>query len=205
MITLLTTSMQVIYYLVRLYLLILPHGVIPTNQQVLITKNNFSANIHRALSRLESGSITLSTADSGQYKEANNFFHPIAVKLNDGYDVQDERSFQIQIGSKIMPEYPTYDIGDWSSIPTRKTVGHPLHIYGRWYRSHRYIIGLDLGKISGAGFTGLNTKAGDQLTLNFKDCDAAGYSASSVPTRMYCALHYDCALNISDAGIKLLD
>ena len=86
-----------------------------------------------------------------------------------------------------------------------KTVGHPLHIYGRWYRSHRYTIGLDLEKTSGAGFTGLSTKAGDQLTLNFKDCDAVGYPVSSVPTRMYCALNYDCVLNISDAGIQLLD
>ena len=84
-------------------------------------------------------------------------------------------------------------------------MGHPLHIYGRWYRSHRYIIGLDLEKISGAGFTGLSTRAGDQLTLNFKGCDAAGYSVSSVPTKMYCALHYDRVLNIGDAGIQCSD
>ena len=41
-----------------------------------------------------------------QYKEANNFYHPISAKLNDGYDIEDEHSFQVQIGSKIMPEYP---------------------------------------------------------------------------------------------------
>ena len=81
----------------------MPLGVIPTKQQVLI--NNFSANIHRALSRLKGVFVTLNTADSGQYKETDNFFHPIAVKLNDGYGVQDEHSFQIQIGSKTMPEY----------------------------------------------------------------------------------------------------
>ena len=50
----------------------------------------------------------------------------------------------------------------------------------------------------------MNTKAGDQLTLNFKDCDAAGYT-SSVPTRMYCALHYDAVLNINDNGIQLVN
>ena len=50
----------------------------------------------------------------------------------------------------------------------------------------------------------MSTKAGDQLTLNFKGCDAGGYT-SSVPTRMYCALHYDAALNIGGAGIQLLD
>ena len=86
----------------------------------------------------------------------------------------------------------------------RKTVGNPLHVYGRWYRSHKYIIGLGLGKISGAGFTGLSTKSGDQVTLNFKDCDADHF-VSSVPTRMYCALHYDCVLHISDNSIQLLD
>ena len=85
-----------------------------------------------------------------------------------------------------------------------KTVGHPLHVYGRWYWSHRYIIGLDLEKISGTGFIGMNTKSGDQLTINFKDCDAVGYSAS-VPSRMFCALHYDAVLNIADQGIQLLD
>ena len=84
-------------------------------------------------------------------------------------------------------------------------MGHPLHIYGRWYRSHRCIIGLDLEKESGAGFTGLSTKARDQLTLTFKDCDAVGYPVSSVPTRMFRALHYDAVLNIPDAGIQLLD
>ena len=50
----------------------------------------------------------------------------------------------------------------------------------------------------------MSTKAGDQLTLNPKDCDAVGYT-SSVPTRMHCALHYDAVLNINDNGTQLLD
>ena len=162
-----------------------------------------SANIHRALSRLKSIFFILNTAGSVQYKEANNLFHPIAVKLNDGYDVEDEHSFQIQIGDKIMPEYPLASVTE-TLYQLGKTVGHPLHIYGRWFRSHRYIIGLDSEKISGAGFTGLSTKAGDQITLNFKNCDAEGWT-SSVPTRLYCALHYDSVLNIQDSGIQVLD
>ena len=108
---------------------------------------DFSASIHRALSRLKSIFVTLNTADSVAYKEANNLFHPVAVKLNDGYDVQDEHSFQIQIGSKVMPEYPMSSVTE-SLYQLGKTVGHPLHIYGRWYRSHRYIIGLDLEKLA---------------------------------------------------------
>ena len=172
-----------------------------TNQSTGNDKN-FSANIHRALSRLKSIFVTLRTAESLQYKEAYSFFHPIAVKPNDGYDVEDEHSFQIQIGSKIMPEYPLSSVIE-ALYQLGKTVGHPLHIYGRWFRSRRYIIGRDLEKISGAGFIGMSTKASDQLTLNFKDCDAVGWT-SSAPTRVYCALHYDAVLSISDNGIQLL-
>ena len=174
-----------------------------TNQPASIGKN-FCANIHRALSRLKSIFVILNIAESVAYKEANNFFHPIAVKLNDGYDVEDEHSFKIQIGSKIMPEYPLSSAVTETLYRLGKTVGRPLHIYGRWFRSHRYIIGLDLEKIPGAGFIGMSTKAGDQLTLNYKGCDAVGYT-SSVPTRMYCASHYDCVLSIGDAGIQLVD
>ena len=76
-------------------------------------------------------------------------------------------------------------------------------MHSSWYRSRKYIIGLELEKISGAGFTGLSTKAGDLPTLNFKDCDA--YSqAGSVPARVLC-IDYDGVLNISDSGIQLLD
>ena len=77
-------------------------------------------------------------------------------------------------------------------------------MHSSWYRSRKYIIGLDLEKISGAGCTGVSTKAGDLLTLNFKDCDANGV-ADSIPNRVCCALNYDCVLNIADGGVTLLD
>ena len=73
-----------------------------------------------------------------------------------------------------------------------------------WYRSRKYTIGLDLERISGAGFTGLSTKAGGVPTLNSKDCDADG-AADSVLTRVFCALNYDCVLNIQDSSIQVLD
>ena len=75
-------------------------------------------------------------------------------------------------------------------------------MHSNWYRPRKYIIGLDLGKISGAGFTGVSTKASDLLTLNFKDCDADGV-ADSIPNRVFCALNYDCVLNIAGGGVTL--
>ena len=77
-------------------------------------------------------------------------------------------------------------------------------MHSSWYRSRKCIIGLDLEKISSAGFTGLSTKSSDLPTLNFKGCDALN-NASSVPDRVFCALNYDCVLNIQDSGIQLLD
>ena len=69
-------------------------------------KKDLSANVHRALSRLKSIFVNLNHIGTVQYKEANHFYHPISAKLNDGYDIEDEHTFQVQIGSKIMPEYP---------------------------------------------------------------------------------------------------
>ena len=50
----------------------------------------------------------------------------------------------------------------------------------------------------------MSAKAGDLLTINFRDCDALGV-AGSVPDRVFCGLKYDCVLNIQDSGIQLLD
>ena len=58
--------------------------------------------------------------------------------------------------------------------------------------------------MAGAGFTGLNTKAGDLMTVNFRNCDNEE-SVQSVPSRVYIALNYDAVLNIRDSGVELLD
>ena len=83
-----------------------------------------------------------------------------------------------------------------------KQLVDPFQMYGRWYRTSKYIIGLDLEKVSGAGFTGMSTKAGDLLTLNFRDCEVPGLGGS-VPSRVFCALNYDCVLNIKDYGVEI--
>ena len=107
--------------------------------------------------------------------------------------VEDEHPVWLQIGSKLVPEYPITSVTQALYQP-KKAVGHPLQMYSRWYRTHKYIIGFELEQIGGAGFTGLSTKAGDLLTLNFRDC--ADSTNANVPSRVYCCLHYDCVLNI---------
>ena len=73
----------------------------------------------------------------------------------------------IQVGSKLIPEYPIRDDTE-AYYQLQKTVGHPINICSRWYHSTKYIHGLDMEKISGAGFTGMNTKNGDLLIMTMK-------------------------------------
>ena len=169
-------------------------GIIHINPLALI--KNFSAHTPRAVTRLKSIFITLHKPDSIAYKQVNDFHHPCTN--NGALTLASEHSYQIQIGSKLVPEYPVSSLAE-SYSQLKKTVGRAFKMHSSWYRSRKYIIGLDLEKISGAGFTGLSTNAGDLPTINFKGCDALG-SADSAPTRVFCALNYDCVLNIQ--GIR---
>ena len=174
-----------------------------TNQSTGNDKD-FSNHINRAPTRLKSVFITLKSTDSQIYKQCNDFYHPIG-NVHGGIDwrLQDEHSYQIQIGAKLVPEYPVNSLAE-SFSQLRKTVGNSFKMHSRWYRSRKYIIGLDLERISGAGFTGMSIKSGDLMIINFKDCDKYG-SINSVPTRMFCALNYDVVRNIKDSGVEVLD
>ena len=138
----------------------------------------------------------------GLRKVCNGFYHPAGAGW--GNLEKGQHQFQIQISSKRIPEYPVKD-STQLFYHLRKTVGTPISIYNRWYHSTKYAIGLDMGKISGAGFSGMNTKAGDLITINFRDCHYSPLlSATSIPSRMYAVLHSDAVLNIRDSGIELL-
>ena len=166
---------------------------------------NFSAHINRSLTRLKGVFITLlhPSTDGGQYKVCNNFFHPLSLKAYLGSNINDQHDVWLQVGSKLFPEYPVKSCNQ-AMYELKKAVGHQFHIYNRWYRTHQYIIGFDTERVAGAGFTGLNTKAGDLMTVNFRNCDNEE-SVQSVPSRVYIALNYDAVLNIRDSGVELLD
>ena len=87
----------------------------------------------------------------------------------------------------------------------RKTVGNSCFLQESRYRFNRYILGIDLEKVSGAGFTGINTKAGEMLTINFRGCENPADPTASIPGRVFCAMYYDAVLNIKSEGVELLD
>ena len=79
---------------------------------------------------------------------------------------------------------------------------HSLDIDSFEYRSHKFIVGLDLEKVLGASFSGENIKNGSLLTLMMKctSNDPANY-----PTNITVVMHADCILNIRDTGVEVLD
>ena len=181
---------------------------------------DFSAHIHRALTRLKSVYITLfnnwagtgvgpaEVKLPGMRKVCNDFYHPASINAMEDLE-QAQHSVWLQVGSKLYPEYPIRDSTE-AYYQLSQTVKSPIHIYSRWYHTCKYIVGMDMEKIRHASFTGLNTKAGDMLSVNFRGCnaltpDGSGILATSIPSRVFCALHYDAVLNIRDSGVELLE
>ena len=120
-----------------------------TNQATNGDKD-FSAHTHRALTRLKSVFITLyregatSTMPPGHRKICNDFYHPASVINLEDLE-KGQHQFWIQVGNKLIPEYPVRDCTE-AFYNLRKTVGHPINILSRWYHSTKYIMALDMEK-----------------------------------------------------------
>ena len=119
-----------------------------------------------------------------------------------------EIEFQIQIGSKLYPENAIRTVQE-AFTQLAKCLGinnssfHGVDIYPLEYRSHKFIIGIDTEKILEAGFTGINTKAGDLMVVKVKQ--ASGIAQINLCNKMYITLHSDQILNIRDTGVDVFD
>ena len=128
-----------------------------------------------------------------------------------GYKIGKEVELHVQIGSKLYPEYPIRSASETFS-QLRKTMGihqspfHSLDITGPQYRSYKFIASIDTEKVLEAGFTGLNTRAGDLLTIKVKPLDASSSGmGSTVPTKFFTVLHSDNILEIKESGVTVFD
>ena len=111
-----------------------------TNQSTGLDKS-FSAHITRAVIRLKSFFMTLHKPDRVAYKQANDFYH--SCSISGQLILSNEHSYQAQIGSKRIPEYPANSLSEGYS-QLKKTVGRAFKMHSSWYRSRKYISGLGL-------------------------------------------------------------
>jgi len=145
-------------------------------------------------------------------KQWNDFYSPSSVFINNGltmtYDKAGEFEFPLQCGSKLYPEFPIKSHAE-AFYQLQKSLGvqasslHNFNINGLEYRDNKFIIGIDMEKVLEAGWTGLNTRAGDLLTIKFKY--DSGLDGANYADRMHVVLHSDQILEIRDSGCAVFD
>jgi hypothetical protein len=140
-------------------------------------------------------------------KEWNNFYHP--MRNQQYYDSGYELEYQVQIGSKLYPEYPVRSISEAFS-QLRKAVGlnygtHSLELTREQYRRDKFIVGVDTEMISEMGFTGLNTKNGELMNIKVNAYNKGVLQAADMPESMTIYLNSDQIMEIKDVGITVFD
>ena len=186
-------------------------------QYQTVAGGDYAVNIARAFTRLKSVFVSfyglapgvktntdLNESGAEMRKAFNDFYHPHAH--NEVIISDHEVEFQMQLGSKMFPEYPIRSAQEAFTqlqkclgIQDSAFMGIEIQPYN--YLNDKFIIGIDTEKVINASFTGENTKSGSLMTLKLKQ--------NSVPTAhqitgMYITLHSDCILNVRDTGIEFL-
>jgi hypothetical protein len=181
-------------------------------------------NVSRALTRLKGVFVTLHKDYTATNRLAllgrkpwNDFFSPMSGDNADGaltHDSRGEFEFQLQIGSKLFPEYPIRSHNE-AYYQLKKTLGvqasavHNFDISATEYRDYKFILGTDCEKVLDAGFTGLNTRSGDLLSVSLKYADKGAEAPTGIfarlADRIHIVLHSDQILEIRDSGCQVFD
>ena len=193
-----------------------------SQMQTIAGQDNPLLNVSRAITRLKSVFVTLNKdltgdrADKVGIKFWNDFFSPMWDGNHDAtltHRPDGEFEFQLQIGSKLFPEYPIRSHNE-AYYQLKKTLGvqasavHNFDISALEYRSNKFVIGTDCEKVLDAGFTGINTRAGDLLTVKLKYADKgqlANGVYSNLADRLHIVLHSDQIMEIRDTGVAVYD
>ena len=173
----------------------------------VITSFDTSINVQRSFTRLKSVYVSLYTnSGSTSRREVNHFAHPMGSSQ---YNHSEELQFQVQMGSKMIPEYPIRSLAE-AFYHLRKTLGinstnAQMNMVQRYYRDHKFVLALQCEKMSGANFTGINTRAGELLTLRMKGANDNNIIMSTDTHKLHYVLNYDAALQINDGGVTVME
>ena len=184
------------------------------NVSVNIGQQKVRLNVTRALSRLAKVFITLdkSVGSTENYlgrKPWNDFYSPMHFSTGTfpEYDENGEFEAQLQLGSKLYPEYPIRSHAE-AYYNLRKSLGaqssnvHNFDISGHDYRDFKFVWGTEMEKVIDSFGSGMNTRAGDILNVRFdhRDTNPANYATS-----MHIILVSDVVMDITDSGIAVWD
>ena len=192
---------------------------LPINYNTFITSNqavagtNVSISVSRAVTRLKGLFITFyKTGHTDTYEPFNKEwaagYHPMLAGDGLYYNSAEEIEYQIQLGAKLYPEYPVRSVAE-AFAQLRKTVGlnyghHAIDLTAEQYGHHKFIIGVDMEKISEMGFTGENTMNGQLMVVKYKAL-GGGLNAGLMPDQCNLFLNSDQIMEIKDVGVTVLD
>ena len=131
------------------------------------------------------------------------------------FQYKSEVEAQLQIGSKLFPEMPIRS-GAEAYYHLRKALGshRPNSSYGvniaeREYRTTKFVLAFDCEKQTNVGFTGINTRSGDLITVKVSNLQHVINNGTVIPDTyadfMHTTLEYDAILSITDAGVTILE
>ena len=133
-----------------------------------------------------------------------NVGNPYAVGYNNALELE----LQVQLGSKLYPEYPMKSIAE-TLTHLRKSIGvasspiHSFHFAPEAYRRTTFIAAIDFEKALRVSYTGTSTRAGDLLVVEAEGANDA--SIPNPPAKLLLTLHADVILQISASGAFVYD
>ena len=188
-------------------------------QHQTVSSSDFVTNISRSFTRLKSVFVSMNgplpgtntvpiEPGSESAKWWNTFYNPMAYAEEQGFiDSNYQMEFQMQVGSRLFPEYPIRSQQE-AFYQTTKTLGlagsawHSIDVIPEEWSSCKFLYAIDTEKVTEAGFTGLNTKAGDLIYLKLKQYNVP---QANLCNMMYVILHADQILNIRETGVEVYD
>lgn len=141
-------------------------------------------------------------------RPCNRFYHPMGLNASDEYSSSYELQWQISVGSLTFPVYPCRSTSETfyrlkQSLGILPSSFHALDISFIEYKDTHFIIGCDMEKITDAAWSGLNTKAGDLVSV--KTLWDSSIPSSILPLKMYVVMTADYMLEIRDSGCQIFD
>ena len=177
------------------------HGLYSVRATIPPGSTLYSLPIARAFTRLSTCFFSFWDSNS---KYVSTFRSPVNIAGNTDNDTEtDACSWEITVGAQRYPEFSVSSVQEsWYrlSLPQLMHTGKgSFSISPQQYKGTKFIGACNFEKALGqAGHTGVNTRRGSQLTLNFRGLPAA-------INTIHVVLHYEVAVNVSAAGIEVLD
>jgi len=178
------------------------HGLYSIRATVPAGSNLYSLPIVRGFTRLSTVYVSFYIASTGKWTQT--FTSPMLRSDNPvaNTNANDDTEWWLTIGSERFPEF---NVDSHQESFHRLRVAQLMHqgtdsfsITPLQYQSRAHILGMNLEKCPGrAAHTGRNTRGGSQLTLNFKNLHEI--------TSIHVVLHFEQVVNVSAAGIEVLD